>query len=152
MPTHSGQIAFVGGHRHAHETSPWNVACREFQEETGYSPDQLEFMGYLPVVLTARMQPIVPVVAKLKLSALDYLASIKSNGEWDVAFAYKWSDLMSEDKWEYAWRNSSQKSPVLFHHISSGQYLSSGPNQDSYLLWGATASMIWSFLRLYFRD
>ena len=33
MPTHGGQIAFVGGHKKPDETDAWVVAQREFEEE-----------------------------------------------------------------------------------------------------------------------
>src|SRR5690606_6898607 len=62
MPTHGGQIAFVGGHKTANETDPWQVAQREFEEETNHSRNCIEYLGCLPIVLTAKMQPIVPVM------------------------------------------------------------------------------------------
>jgi 8-oxo-dGTP pyrophosphatase MutT (NUDIX family) len=150
MPTHGGQIAFVGGHKQAGELTPWEVAQREFEEETSHSRETLDFLGYLPVVMTARMQPIVPVVAKLSMPTAQFLKEIQSNGEWDDVVAYPWSELTLEDNWEYAWRLGYSKSAVLFHPIKIGTYLPLEQNGRSHLLWGATAQMIWHFLRVYF--
>lgn len=152
MPTHGGQIAFVGGHKKAGEQTPWQVAQREFEEETDHPEEIIEFLGYLPVVMTARLQPIVPVVAKLNIPTAQFLNEIKSNGEWDDVLAYPWSELMREEAWEYAWRHGFSSSPVMFHPIRIGTYLPLEQNGKAHLLWGATAHMIWNFLRLYFND
>lgn len=150
MPTHGGQMAFVGGHKKSTETDPWIVAQREFEEETHHSREILEFLGYLPFVMTARRQPIVPVMAKLTMPTAQFLAEVKSNGEWDDILAYSWEELLKENNWEYAWRHSHESSAVMFHPIRSGTYLPLENNVKSHLLWGATAHMIWGFLRLYF--
>jgi 8-oxo-dGTP pyrophosphatase MutT (NUDIX family) len=150
MPTHAGQIAFVGGHKQPHELSPWDVAQREFEEETSVMRNYLVYLGHLPVVHTSHRQEIVPVVAKLLLSSNSFLKQVKSNGEWDQMLAYPWSELIKEDKWNFAWRHGTDQSAVMFHSIKSGSYLSHQENQRPHLLWGATALMIWNFLRLYF--
>ena len=150
MPTHGGQIAFVGGHRKVTESDPWIVAQREFEEETHHSKDIIEYLGCLPVVMTARLQPIVPVMAKLTMPTAQFLNEVKSNGEWDDILAYSWEELLKEENWEYAWRHGYGSSAVMFHPIRSGTYLPLENNHKPHLLWGATAGMIWSFLRLYF--
>jgi 8-oxo-dGTP pyrophosphatase MutT (NUDIX family) len=152
MPTHGGQIAFVGGHKKPEETDPWIVAQREFEEETQHSKNILTFLGYLPLVLTARLQPIIPVVAEMEMTTEEFLRDVKSNGEWDHIIAYSWKEISKEENWEFAWRNGYSKSAVMFHPIRPGTYISAESNAASYLLWGATASMIWSFLNLYFEE
>lgn len=152
MPTHSGQLAFVGGHKRENETDPWIVAQREFKEETGLDSEYLEFLGYLPAVHTARMLPIVPVMAKLTIPTMQYLKTMQSNGEWDLALAYPWDKMANEQAWEFAWRNGTNRAPILFHEISANSYESVQGNSSPQLLWGATAGMIWSFLKLYFRQ
>lgn len=152
MPTHSGQIAFVGGHKKSNETDPWTVAQREFEEETGLSRDVIEFQGYLPIVLTARLQPIVPVISKLLISTEEFIQDVESNGEWDDCLAYPWTELMKEEIWEYGWRNGYSRFPVLFHPIRNGRFIPKTSNYHAHLLWGATAWMMWDFLRLYYQD
>ncbi len=142
MPTHSGQIAFIGGHKHSHETDPWVSAQREFTEETGLESTLVEFMGYLPVIMTARLQAIVPVMARLTISMDDFLNRAKSNGEWDVLIAYPWKELCREKDWHYAWRNGYTRAPVLFRMM----------RPENHLLWGATASIVWDVLRRYFAE
>ena len=150
MPTHGGQIAFVGGHKKESEVDPWIVAQREFEEETGLNSNKVSFLGYLPVVMTARLQPIVPVMGKLLISTEEFMREIKSNGEWDVVIAYPWQELFIENNWNFAWRYGHEKSAVMFHSIKSGNYLTVKQNVTPHILWGATAQMIWGFLRLYF--
>jgi 8-oxo-dGTP pyrophosphatase MutT (NUDIX family) len=151
MPSHAGQIAFVGGHKQLDESNAWIVAQREFEEETSLDRSIIEFQGYLPLAMTARLQPIVPVVAKLKISTEQFLKDVKSNGEWDEILAYPWSELMKEDRWEYAIRNGNGATPFMFHTIRAGTYLPKENNLKPHLLWGATASMVWALLRKYFK-
>lgn len=152
MPSHAGQIAFVGGHKQAGESNAWIVAQREFEEETHLSREIIEFQGYLPLAMTARLQPIVPVVAKLKIPTTQFLQEIKSNGEWDDILAYPWSELTVESRWEYAMRHGLVDAPFMFHTIRSGTYLPLEKNMKPHLLWGATATMVWSFLNKYFAE
>lgn len=151
MPTHSGQLAFVGGHRRENEVAPWEVAIREFEEETTIDKKYVEFMGYLPVVMTARFQPIIPVVGFLSLEMNIFLKQIRSNGEWEDLIVYPWSELSQESNWEYAWRHGFSKTAVMFHSIRSGTYRPVENNVKPHLLWGATAQMIWNFLQLYYQ-
>jgi 8-oxo-dGTP pyrophosphatase MutT (NUDIX family) len=149
MPTHSGQVGFFGGHRQEKELDPWEVVQREFEEETGLDKSIINFLGYLPVVMTARGQPIVPVMAHLKMSPIEFLGKAISNGEWVDLICYKWERLAAEENWEFGWRNSYARTPVMFHAISQNSYLSPTNQKSSHLLWGATASMIWGVLNLY---
>lgn len=142
MPTHSGQVAFIGGHKLSHEHDPWISAQREFCEETSLDSTLIEFMGYLPVIMTARLQAIVPVMAKLTIPVEEFMERATSNGEWDAMIAYDWSELCREKDWHYAWRNGYTRSPVLFRPL----------RPSTYLLWGATAAIVWDVLRRYFSE
>jgi 8-oxo-dGTP pyrophosphatase MutT (NUDIX family) len=44
---HAGQISFPGGRMEAHDTSPWEAALRETEEEIGLSRDFVSLAGYL---------------------------------------------------------------------------------------------------------
>jgi 8-oxo-dGTP pyrophosphatase MutT (NUDIX family) len=150
MPTHGGQIAFLGGHKQENESDPWIVAQREFEEETNLKRDVLEFLGYLPIVLTQRLQPIVPVLVRLRSTKEEFFQVVRSNGEWDDILAYPWSSLTQEESWEYAWRFGYSKSPVMFHPLPKGSFHPLVDKSKTHLLWGATASIVWDFLRLYY--
>jgi len=91
MPTHGGQVAFMGGHKKSGESFPWEVACREFVEESGLSVSDIEFIGHLPAIITANLQPIIPIVTRFKGTTDDFINNAKSNGEWDSVFAYSWA-------------------------------------------------------------
>ncbi len=150
MPTHGGQIAFVGGHRQDQELSPWVVAQREFEEETGLGLATIDFLGYLPAVMTARLQPIVPVMGKLLVSSEEFMNLATSNGEWVDCLAYPWTELAVEASWEFGWRHGHSRGPVLFHTLRQGSFISKTKDFHTHLLWGATAAMVWDFLRLYY--
>lgn len=152
MPTHGGQMAFVGGHKHDDETDPWITAQREFEEETSFNRDVIEFLGYLPIVMTSRLQPIVPVMGKLKISTEDFMTKVISNGEWDDCIAYSWSELQVESSWHFGWRRGYANFPVLFHPIRRGTFTPKTNDFHTHLLWGATATMVWDFLRLYYKS
>lgn len=152
MPTHSGQIAFIGGHKHSFETDPWEVAQREFEEETSLDRTHIQFLGYLPVVMTANLKPIVPVMAKLSLPSKNFLERIRTNGEWDDCVAYPWRMLEVESSWQFAWRKGLSHHPVLFHPMSRDFFISKRLHFEGYLLWGATASIVWDFLHLYYES
>jgi 8-oxo-dGTP pyrophosphatase MutT (NUDIX family) len=151
MPSHAGQIAFFGGHKQQDETSPFEVVLREFEEESGISSKQVELLGFLPMVMTARMQPVIPVLGYLKLSRESFFEQLKSNGEWDKCLAYPWDKLKQQGLWQFAWRHGYTRSAVMFHAILPGTYNSSIGKEQGHLLWGATAQMVWSLLGLYFK-
>jgi hypothetical protein len=102
--------------------------------------------------MTARLQPIVPVMAKLLISSEEFFENVQSNGEWDDILAYPWSKLSKEENWEFAWRNGYARSPIMFHAISRGSFISLTNDFHGHLLWGATASIVWDFLRLYYKS
>lgn len=142
MPTHGGQVAFIGGHKLSHELDPWDSARREFNEETGMDPALIDFMGYLPVIMTSRMQAIVPVMAKLTIPLEVFLQDARSNGEWVEMIPYAWADIAREKDWQFAWRNGYTRSPMLFRPL----------RPTTHLLWGATAAIVWDLLRRYFSE
>jgi 8-oxo-dGTP pyrophosphatase MutT (NUDIX family) len=149
MPTHSGQLAFLGGHRKIDENSPQEVALREFEEETSLNRKMISIQGHLPSVMTARMHSIVPVLGLMTGSRDEFISTISSNGEWDKLIIYDWVQLLDEKKWNYGLRFGLSTHPVLLHSIYQNSYISNASNNMSHILWGATAQMIWDFLSMY---
>lgn len=153
MPTHAGQMAFFGGHKKADESHPFEVAKREFTEESGLSADVIKCCGLLAPVKTARLQPIVPVVAELLMPVSDFLSTARSNGEWDHLMAVPWSELNREERWSWGLFNGHTPYVVYAAPIMAGRYLHhSGLNDTTHVLWGATARMVWDYLSLYYRS
>lgn len=150
MPSHAGQLAFFGGNKKADEHSPVEVAMREFSEESSLPLHLLKIRGTLPVVWTARGQSVVPVVAEWKSDLDSFFHHVKTNGEWDQSLALPWQILFDESRWDYSERIVLQTQPILFFPFHVDECRTLHQSSDHHLLWGATARMIWDFLRLYF--
>ncbi|MBY0518383.1 MAG: NUDIX domain-containing protein [Bacteriovoracaceae bacterium] len=153
MPTHAGQIAFFGGHKKENENHPFEVANREFEEESGVSSSFVELVGMLDPVRTSKNQPIVPVVGNLKLGVEDFLKTAKSNGEWDHLIALPWDEINKVEMWNWGWLKGKSEHKILTAPIAPGRYLQHlDHNQEGHVLWGATARMVWNYLSLYYRS
>jgi len=153
MPTHPGQMAFVGGHKKESENHPFHVAYREFEEETSHSKDSIECIGLLKPVYTAKGQPIIPVVANLKMEIGSFLAGATSNGEWDHMIAIPWKTINRMDQWTFADIKSHSNYQILMTTIAAGTYLHhKNQNDADFVLWGATARMLWDYLALYYQS
>lgn len=153
MPSHRGQMAFVGGHKQGDE-NPWETAQREFNEETGLSQDLLNFEGVLDLVQTSTRSRIFPVVCSLDMEPSDFISKIESNGEWDEAILYPFKNLLRFKRWSFA-KGVMEKHERLikFYPIMRNNYISSSGDVDrNHLLWGATAKMIWNFFNYYHED
>jgi len=148
VPTHKGQIGFMGGHRKSTEIDPWEVAQREFEEESGFSRSILNYVGQLPEVYTNYKQSIVPVVATMNIPREKFLELVQSNGEWDEILFYSWKNLLQEHNWDYARRIGHELTPVMFHPIRPSTYTGKFAQDRFHLLWGATAGMVWSLLQI----
>ena len=73
-PTHSGQVAFPGGKREAHDGSITDTALRESFEEVGLPPDHVTLCGLLDDVPTPAGFNITPVVG---IIAMDRPAPVR---------------------------------------------------------------------------
>ncbi|MBL7663757.1 MAG: NUDIX domain-containing protein [Bacteriovoracaceae bacterium] len=153
VPSHRGQIAFFGGNKKSSENDPIEVIKREFTEETNFSADNLEILGLVPPVYTSADSIIVPVVAKTQMSIRSLLEKIESNGEWDDVFTLSFKDLSQEDLWFKGYRVGEYSSgALLYRPIFAGSYVAKKNSNETHLLWGATARMVWNMLRIYYKD
>lgn len=153
MPTHAGQMAFFGGHKKPQELHPFEVASREYEEESGLSANTIDCLGVLHSVRTAKQQPIIPVVADLKIPIHQFLQSAVSNGEWSELLAVPWKELSHPDHWSWGLLKGATEHKILTSTIAKDRYLShrGSPDQD-HVLWGATARMVWNYLALYYQS
>jgi len=147
MNSHKGQLAFIGGHVDAGDTDVMATAKREFTEETHRKTDDIQFLGRLPAVKTMRSKDIVPILAYLDTEPTTFIDEIKSNGEWDEAILVNYQYLMDQDFWTHGKAYSKRDDySILFRTLSVNKIITSAHNQrDFYVLWGATARMIWNF-------
>lgn len=150
MPSHRGQIAFVGGHKQVNET-PEETARREFEEETGLDGGLIDIKGILDLVKTSTRSNICPVVCEIDRSPEEFIKSIKSNGEWSEALLFPFSELKKRERWTFAKSIMGiNERTISFFPILKGSYLAhSGDNNKDHVLWGATAKMIWNFFKYY---
>lgn len=150
MPSHKGQLAFIGGHRNPSENSPIDTAKREFFEESSLLAEDLEVHGLLPSVQTNYGKVIVPVLLEYKKSKSYFLDNATSNGEWEDLILVPLSYLGDLNLWKTGRCFTSIEYDILFLPIIRGNFQSyQGHYESHHLLWGATARMIWSFFQIY---
>lgn len=156
VKTHKGQWAFFGGHRDHVQESPEMVALREFEEESHLSQDEVEFLGLLPPTFTRSSFSIIPVLGRIRLGQNELKEKMKTNGEWDLAVSIPFKHFYQFDSWVYGQSQGlGSVNPIYFLYfplqLKNLEVLSADSyelgNKD-YLLWGATARMIWNFLRI----
>ena len=149
MPTHKGQIAFVGGHKHANEEEPIVTALRELQEETLI--DEVEVLGLVHPVKTSTQSVIVPVIAKTNLKIPELFSLVKSNGEWTEMFAIALPDFHDSSRWCVGVKKTVTLAhdELYFFSILPNSYSSyNNTPQLSHCLWGASAQMVWNALSI----
>lgn len=153
MPTHAGQMGGIGGLRKSYEQNIAEVAKREFTEETSMSDEMIQILGALPSVMTARNQSIIPVIAWLNTTREDFFNQVKSNGEWTDIISVPWSDLFNINHWSWGRRIGLTEIQILLFPLTPSRYKHyQNKNDETYILWGATARMIWSFIERYPED
>lgn len=148
MPTHKGEVGFMGGHKQKGETCPKVTALREYAEESGFGQETISVLGLLRPVVTSKHRVIIPVVARLNLSLKTFLKGVKSNGEWSNLIVVDLNQLGLQQAWSKGYYCLEKDFPVYFAclHKSFSQYLY--PTNKSSILWGASAKMVLDFLNL----
>ena len=149
MPSHKGQVGFLGGHKHAGETDPIVTAFRELHEESGIDSENFEFLGLLEPVTTNNKRLIIPVVSRYRHDKESLVDQMVSNGEWSHFILVESSFLADPANWQTArmWRH--QQYTVFFVPLMKTQSLYHPDilEEHEYMLWGATAKMIWNFFK-----
>ena len=146
MPTHKGQVGFFGGHKKPGET-PLEVAKREFTEETSLPVTEIEYLGCLSTVRTSFGKAILPIVCFYAGDPNKLVNDAKSNGEWSDLFTYPWSELINEESWSHGLTRGLTPQPVLFHTLRRPSLETKFKQSESYMLWGATAWMVWEMVQ-----
>jgi 8-oxo-dGTP pyrophosphatase MutT (NUDIX family) len=151
MPTHAGQIAFAGGHKTVSEMNPVDTAIRELAEETAIDSSQVEVIGLLEPVKTSTQSVIIPVVSYIDVEPKGLISKLVSNGEWDEALLVPIEYFRDETRWSFALSvRKSSEYRIKFCSIQEGSFLSTNieSNNQSHMLWGATAQMMWNFFKV----
>ncbi|WLT07971.1 CoA pyrophosphatase [Bartonella apihabitans] len=124
---HSGQIAFPGGKREAHDKSDEETAIREAYEEIGLKPDDFTKLGELQFHYTGTGFEIRPIVGLIKESA----QFTKNDNEVDEIFTVPLSFVLDPKNY-VIFSKSFGTEKLSFYAIS----------YKNYYIWGATAAMI----------
>lgn len=149
MPTHKGQIGFMGGHKKVNESCPTVTAQREFTEESSIASDKIDILGMLKPVVTSHRKLIVPVVARVKITQSDFLHQLNSNGEWDNIVLAPLDHLRDSSLWSKgSYNTGNQAYPIYFAPLSLDTCTYLKQVKSPYILWGASAKMVLNFLNL----
>ena len=150
MPSHKGQIGFMGGHREDGEVEPVDTALRELQEEGNIQEDQVEVIGIIGPVYTSKNKTIIPVLCTFRGNKDDFFRDLKGNDEWDEMILTPINYLMDPDNWQIAKIFADNHRFVGFCPLKTSESVLYPRNtQAEFLLWGASANMIWNLFNCY---
>lgn len=132
VETHKGQVAFPGGACDPGETTPEQTALREAEEEIGVRPNDVRVLGQLNPMITITSFRVSPVVGVIPWP---YTFQVET-GEVARVFTIPLSYLMEKkNRWEF--KLPGRRYGLIVYHPYDGE-----------LLWGATAIMTDSFLKI----
>jgi 8-oxo-dGTP pyrophosphatase MutT (NUDIX family) len=132
VQSHKGQVSFPGGASDEGETTPEQTALRETEEEVGVKPEDVKVLGRLSRLITISSFRVTPVVGIIPFPYAFKVANV------EVARVFTIPLLWLSDRnnyWEFFLRDS-ERSLITYHPY------------DGELLWGATARMTVTFLKI----
>lgn len=148
VPTHKGQIAFMGGHKNFNE-DPISCALREFSEESSVNCLHLTPLGLLPPAKTSKGSLIIPVLSTVNLLKEEFLTDLSSNGEWSEVFTVPLDFFKNRQNWLMGkWHDyQGEMGNILFCPLDKKKMFSVKELESlDYMLWGVTAKIIWNFV------
>jgi len=150
MPSHKGQIGFMGGHKHDGEIDPIVTALRELHEEANILADQVEVIGIVDPVFTSHKKIVIPVLCKFKGSSADFFRDLVANEEWDEMILTPLEYLANVDNWQIAKVHEGDQRLIGFCPLrSQNSIVYPKSTAAEFLLWGASAKMVWNFFNCY---
>ena len=137
MARHAAQVAFPGGRLEPDDPDIASAALREAQEEIGLDPARVQVFGYLPdhvVISGFRVTPVLALVAppfSLELNA----------AEVESVFEVPLAHLLDRRNHKARLRRVGDEDLLLYDIPWEGHNI-----------WGATAGMLLTFVRMLQRD
>jgi 8-oxo-dGTP pyrophosphatase MutT (NUDIX family) len=135
VDTHKGQISFPGGGWEAGDRTIHDTALRESYEEVGIRPEDVQIIGELDDVIAVSDHLVTPVVATIP-HPYSFVVSeheIEELIEIPLSFFMDLKNCRIEER-----SHRGQTVPVYFY------------NYNHHVVWGLTAHMIRSFLKVCF--
>lgn len=133
---HGGQICFPGGRLEAGETAV-HAAIREFEEELGTIPDDLQILGRLSTMhVYASHNVVTPIVATTR-QAMDFRLDPV---EVEQAIMLPWGALADKSRWI----DRSMRRPIVRNQqvVDAFTFRYRALQFNEHLIWGATAMML----------
>jgi 8-oxo-dGTP pyrophosphatase MutT (NUDIX family) len=132
VETHKGQVSFPGGACDPGEATPEQTALREAEEEVGIHPQDVRVLGRLAPMVTITSFRVTPVVGVVHWP---YAFRVE-NAEVARVFTMPLAWLADRNnRWEF--KMPGRKYGLIVYHPYDGE-----------LLWGATAIMTDTFMKL----
>jgi 8-oxo-dGTP pyrophosphatase MutT (NUDIX family) len=132
VETHKGQVSFPGGACDPGEKTPEQTALREVEEEIGIRPQDVRILGRLTAMVTITSFKVTPVVGLVP---------------WPYAFRVESAEVARVFTMPLAWladKSNRWEIPLPERNFSLIVY----HPYDGELLWGATALMTDTFLKV----
>jgi len=132
VETHKGQVSFPGGACDPGEETPEQTALREAEEEIGIRPQDVRVLGRLTPMITITSFRVTPVVGVVQWP---YAFRVE-NAEVARIFTMPLAWLAEKsNRWEF--NLPGRKYGLIVYHPYDGE-----------LLWGATAIMTDTFMKV----
>ena len=132
VETHKGQVSFPGGACNPGEETPEQTALRETEEEIGIHPQDVRVLGRLAPMVTITSFRVTPVVGVV---SWPYAFRVE-NAEVARVFTMPLAYLADKgNRWEFSM--PGRKYGLIVYHPYDGE-----------LLWGATAIMTDTFMKV----
>jgi 8-oxo-dGTP pyrophosphatase MutT (NUDIX family) len=131
---HSGQVAFAGGKFEHGDIDLQRTALREAQEEIGLQPQHVEILGQLNYHFSVTRFKIAPVVGHIQWP----YQFVPDQAEVARVFTIPLAWLADSANYRIEnWQREGKQMPVIYYEKFDGE-----------LLWGATARMVQSLIKL----
>lgn len=148
MPSHKGQVGFMGGHKIDGEKDPIDTAMRELKEESGFDADLFKVHGMIEPVFTSNRKLVVPVVSEFRKDTSHFLDNVCANDEWDHLMLCSFDHLANESNWQVAKVVQNGHRYVAFSYLNNPtNKIHPHAGEIEFLLWGASAKMVWNFFK-----
>ncbi|MGM0693500.1 MAG: CoA pyrophosphatase [Pseudomonadota bacterium] len=127
LSTHSGQVAFPGGKREAHDTDLLATALRESREEIALPPERVELLGRLSDVVSLHGLRVTPWVGLIPPD----LPLTPDLDELDAIFEVPLSHFLED-----------QRTHTDVIQVDGRDYYVPSYRTDGHVIWGLSAMML----------